>query len=163
MNSDIKIEAFNRLNALHQADRIDNGDYSTIYDGLTEIETLRDRDQALEELWGQLADVPMDSETERLLEPFMGWGVGVSRDEIWHWFDRRHSKGIGHLLYSDGIDRTEGVAKLVYLKQLCIECESRTCQFNRGGECRFAMVHERKPRITDDDGCIDYDYQEGEC
>jgi len=28
MNSDIKIEAFNRLNALHQADRIDNGDYS---------------------------------------------------------------------------------------------------------------------------------------
>lgn len=163
MNSDIKIEAFNRLNALHQADRIDNGDYSVIYDGLTEIETLRDRDQALEELWGQLADVPMDSETERLLEPFMGWGAGVSRDEIWHWFDRRHSKGIGHLLYSDGIDRTEGLAKLVYLKQLCIECESRTCQFNCGGECRFAMVHERKPRITDDDGCIDYDYHEGEC
>ena len=95
MNSDIKIEALNHLNALHQADRIDNGDYSTIYDGLTEIETLRDRDEALEEL--------------------------------------------------------------------CIECESRTCQFNRGGECRFAMVHERKPRITDDDGCIDYDYQEGEC
>lgn len=108
MNSDIKIEALNHLNALHQADRIDNGDYSTIYDGLTEIETLRDRDEALEELWSQLADVTMDPETERLLEPFMGWGVGVSRDEIWHWFDRRHSKGIGHLLYSDGIDRTEG-------------------------------------------------------
>ena len=48
MNSDIKIEALNHLNALHQADRIDNGDYSTIYDGLTEIETLRDRDEALE-------------------------------------------------------------------------------------------------------------------
>lgn len=31
------------------------------------------------------------------------------------------------------------------------------------GECRFAMVHERKPRITDEDGCIDFDYQEGEC
>lgn len=26
-----------------------------------------------------------------------------------------------------------------------------------------AMVHERKPRITDEDGCIDFDYQEGEC
>ena len=163
MNSDIKIEALSRLNALHQEDRIDSGDYSTIHDGLTEIETLRDRDEALEELWGQLADVPMDPKTERLLEPFMGWGVGVSRDEIWHWFDRRHSKGIGYLLYGDGIDRTDQLAKLVYLKQLCIECESRTCQFNRGGECRFAMVHERKPRITDDDGCIDYDYQEGEC
>ena len=71
-------------------------------------------------------------------------------------------EGKAYLLYSDGIDRTEGLAKLVYLKQLCVECESRTCQFNHGGECRFAMVHERKPRINDSDGCIDYDYQEGE-
>lgn len=63
MNSDIKIEALSRLNALHQEDRIDSGDYSTIHDGLTEIETLRDRDEALEELWGQLADVPMDPKT----------------------------------------------------------------------------------------------------
>lgn len=49
-----------------------------------------------------------------------------------------------------------------HLKQHCIECESHSCQFNHGGECRFALVHERKPRINDVDGCIDYDYQEGE-
>lgn len=48
------------------------------------------------------------------------------------------------------------------MKSLCFECESCSCQFNHGGECRFAMVHERKPRINDYDGCIDYDYQEGE-
>ncbi len=162
MSSYLKTEAINRLNRLHQEDRIDFGDYSAIHEGLTEIETLRDRDEALEELWAQLGDVPMDPETERLLEPFMGWGKGVSKEEIWHWFDRRHSRGIGHLLYSDGIDRTEGIAKLVYLKQLCIECESQTCQYNHGGECRFAMVHERKPRINDVDGCIDFDYQEGD-
>jgi hypothetical protein len=162
MSSYLKTEAISRVDKLHQENRIDFGDYSAIYDGLTEIETLRDRDESLEELWAQLGDIPLDPDGEHLLEPFMGWGKGTSKEEIWHWFDRRHSKGIGHLLYSDGIDRTEGLTKLVYLKRLCIECESRTCQFNHSGECRFAMVHERKPRINDIDGCIDYDYQEGE-
>jgi len=163
MNSYLKTEAIKRLDNLHQENRIDCGDYSVIHDGLTEIETLRERDEVLENLWSQLTDIPVDPKTDRLLEPFMGWGKGISKQEIWHWFDRRYSKGIGYLLYSDGIDRSEEVAKLVYLKQLCIECESRTCQYNHGGECRFAMVHERKPRITDSDGCIDFDYQEGEC
>ena len=162
MSNYLKTEAISRVDKLHQEDRIDFGDYSAIPDGLTEIETLRDRDEALEQLWAQLVDIPVDTDGEHLLEPFMGWGKGTSKEEIWHWFDRRHSKGIGYLLYSDGIDRADGLAKLVYLKQLCIECESRTCQFNHGGECRFAMVHERKPRINDSDGCIDYDYQEGE-
>ena len=40
------------------------------------------------------------------------------------------------------------VGQLLYLKNLCIECESTSCQFNHGGECRFALVHERKPRIN---------------
>ncbi len=163
MNSDLKTEAIKRLDSLHQEDRIDYADYTAIHDGLTEIETLRDRDEVLEELWAQLGDISVDSKTDCLLESFMGWSKGISKEEVWHWFDRRHSKGVGYLLYSDGIDRTEGIAKLVYLKHLCIECESRTCQYNHGGECRFAMVHERKPRIYDSDGCIDYDYQEGEC
>ncbi len=163
MSSYLKTEAIKRLDNLHQEDRIDYGDYTAIHDGLTEIETLRDRDEDLEEVWAQLGDIPVDPKTGCLLEPFMGWDKGISKEEVWHWFDRRHSKGIGYLLYSDGIDRTEGIAKLAYLKQLCIECESRTCQYNHSGECRFAMVHERKPRIYDSDGCIDYDYQEGEC
>lgn len=48
------------------------------------------------------------------------------------------------------------VGRLLYLKNLCIECKSISCQFNHYGECRFALVHERKPRINDYDGwCID--------
>lgn len=160
--SEYKQEAVKVANRLHQEDRIDYGDYSALMDGLGEIDTLRDRDEELEELWAQFADIPTNPETECIEAPFMEWGVGVSREKIWHWFDRRHSKGIGYLLYGDGIDRTDQLAKLVYLKQLCIECESQTCQYNHRGECRFAMVHERKARITDDEGCIDYDYQEGD-
>lgn len=161
--AECKCEAIAVANRLHQEDRIDYGDYTALMDGLGEIDTLRDRDADLEELWGEFADVPMNPETECIEEQFMGWGPGTHREEIWHWFDRRHSKGVAYLLYGDGIDRTDQIAKLLYLKQLCIECESQTCQYNHGGECRFALVHERKARITDDDGCIDYDYQEGEC
>ena len=160
--SDDKQLAIDIIDRLHQENRIDYQDYLDIHNGLDEIETLRDRDEVLEELWAQFSDIPMNPETECIESSFMGWGVGVSQEEIWHWFDRRHSKGIGYLLYGDGIDRTDQLAKLVYLKQLCIECESQTCQYNHGGECRFALVHERKARITDDDGCIDYDYQEGD-
>lgn len=159
MNYVVK-EAVDALNELHNS--IPYKDYCTIMDGLQEIETLRDRDEELEELWEKFADVPMNPETECIEEPFMGWGAGIHREEIWHWFDRRHSKGVAYLLYRDGIDRADQIAKFAYLKQLCFECESASCQFNHGGECRFAMVHERKPRINDYDGCIDYDYQEGD-
>ena len=109
MSNYLKTEAISRVDKLHQENRIDFGDYSAIHDGLTEIETLRDRDEALEELWAQLEDIPVDSDGKHLLEPFMGWGSGTDKEEIWHWFDRRHSKGIGYLLYSDGIDRTEAL------------------------------------------------------
>ena len=159
--NEIKLQAVNTLNELHSS--IPYIDYCNIMDGLQDIETLRDRDEELEELWAQVGDVPMNPETECIEEEFMGWGPGIHREEIWHWFDRRHSKGVAYLLYGNGVDRTDQIAKLAYLKQFCIECESKTCQFNHGGECRFALVHERKPRITDEDGCIDYDYQEGEC
>ena len=52
--------------------------------------------------------------------------------------------------------------RLLYLKNLCSERDSTSCQFNHSGECGFAQIHERKPRINDIDGCIDYDYQEGD-
>lgn len=126
------------------------------------MDTLSERDAILEKIWDKFSDVPMDPETEKNEEMFMGWPAGTDREDIWHWFDRRHSKGIAYLLYRQEFDRTPETAKLLYMKSLCFECESCSCQFNHGGECRFAMVHERKPRINDYDGCIDYDYQEGE-
>ena len=158
--NDVKHEAIKVLNELHST--IPYSDYCTIMDGLYDIETLLDRDEVLEELWEQCGDIPMNPETECIEDKFMGWGPGIHREEIWHWFDERHSKGVAYLLYGDGFDRTPEPAKLLYLKQLCFECESSSCQFNHSGECRFALIHERKPRINDIDGCIDYDYQEGD-
>ena len=158
--NDVKHEAIKVLNELHST--IPYSDYCTIMDGLYDIETLLDRDEVLEELWEQFGDIPMNPETECIEEKFMGWGPGIHREEIWYWFDERHSKAVAYLLYGDGFDRTPEPAKLLYLKQLCFECESSSCQFNHSGECRFALIHERKPRINDIDGCIDYDYQEGD-
>lgn len=158
----LKSEALELLGKLNSENRLTYQEYDTLFEGLDEIETLRDRDELLEDLWEKFGDIPMNEETECIEEQFLGWGPGIEREEIWHWFDKRHSKGIAYLLYGDGIDRTDQVANLIYRRQLCFDCESQTCQFNHGGECRFALVHERKPRINDYDGCIDYDYQEGE-
>lgn len=162
MTTALKKKAFDAAYGLYNRDVLSSSDYEAICEGLEEIDTLRDRDEVLEKLWEQFGDVPMNPETECIEEPFMGWGAGIHREEIWHWFDARHSKGVAYLLYGYGIDRTDQLTKLAYLKQLCIECESQTCQYNHGGECRFALLHERKPKINDVDGCIDYDYREGD-
>lgn len=126
------------------------------------METLGERDKLLEEAWSLFGDIPMDPETEKMEEAFACFPAGTDREDIWHWFDQRHSKGVAYLLYKDGIDRSEGIEKLAYLNTLCSECESVSCQFNHAGKCRFALVHERKPRINDEDGCIDFDYRDEE-
>lgn len=159
MKSYLKAEALRRLNELHQENRIDFADYSAIFEALDEIEPLRDRDEILEELWAQLEDVPFDPKTGTLEEPFMGWGSGISRDEIWQWFDTRHSKGVAYLLYNDGVDRTSETARLLYHKQLCKDCGCDDCVYCHDGECRFALVHERKPNVTDD-GCAEYEVRQ---
>ncbi|MCI9166505.1 MAG: hypothetical protein HFF64_10980 [Oscillospiraceae bacterium] len=103
-----KRQALEIVNRLHQEDRIDSGDYTILHDGLCEIECLRDRDEELEELWAQFGDIPMDLKTECIEAPFMGWGPGVHREEIWKWFDQRHSKGVAYLMYG-GSSCQEGV------------------------------------------------------
>ena len=125
------------------------------------IKSLRQRDIELETLWDEFADIPIDPETEKLEEPYLHFPAGTDREAVWHWFNNRHSKGVGYLLYGDGIDRTVTIAHLTFMKQLCFDCDSSSCQFNNHGECRFALVHDRKPRINDIDGCIDYDFNEG--
>ena len=63
------------------------------------METIAERDKLLEQLWGGLEDIPMDCDTECIEAPFLDFPVGTYREEIWHWFDERHSKGISYLLY----------------------------------------------------------------
>ena len=74
------------------------------------MKTLRERDAILELLWKQFEDVPMNPETKKIEAPFLHlpmndedylvyFDIGTPREDIWHWFDERHSKGISYLLY----------------------------------------------------------------
>ena len=38
---------------------------------------------------------------------------------------------------------------------MCFDCESTDCALNNNGECRFPLVYERMPVITEDDGCTE--------
>lgn len=59
-------------------------------------------DSEIESLWEELTDIPID-ENERLDVDWQGWNKGTHREEIWHWFDERHSKGIAWLMYEYGL------------------------------------------------------------
>ena len=156
----LKSKAFDTVYGLYNRDVLSSSDYEVIREGLEEIETLRDRDTALEEMWRQFADVPMNPETECIEEAFMGWGPGVSREEIWHWFDERHSKGVVYLLY--GTIQQYDVTMERYYKSLCDDCGTSDCAYNSAGECRYPQVFHRVPIITESDGCMNYIRREGD-
>ena len=59
-------------------------------------------DIAIEYLWEKFGDIPMDPETETMEESFLHFPAGTPREEIWHWFDQYHGKGIHYLLYERG-------------------------------------------------------------
>ena len=84
---------------LFQHGRMSLVDYRAIRDGLDEITTLTERDAALESLWHEFEDIPMNPETECMDAPFLDFPAGTHREDIWHWFDERHSKGVAYLLY----------------------------------------------------------------
>lgn len=56
-------------------------------------------DKRLEELWDQLTDIPMNPETECIEADFIHFPARTHREEIWHWFDEKYSKGVYALLY----------------------------------------------------------------
>lgn len=155
----LKSKAFDTAYGLYNRDVLSSSDYEAICEGLEEIETLRDRDTALEEMWSQFADVPMDPDTECIEEAFGAFPAGTHRKDIWHWFDQRYSKGVAYLLYGGAEDYVPKSNQLYGLSKLCFGCESKDCQFNRNGECRFIMVHEVRPSISDERGCLDYEYR----
>lgn len=55
-------------------------------------------DSEVEELWDNLTDIPFDLETEELDESYYIWPKGTNKEDIWHWFDEHHSKGVAYLL-----------------------------------------------------------------
>ena len=44
----------------------------------------------------------MDPVTEEIEEPYLHFPAGTHREEIWHWFDEQHSKGVYYLLHERG-------------------------------------------------------------
>lgn len=36
--------------------------------------------------------------TEELDKPYYIWPKGTDKEDIWHWFDEHHSKGVAYLL-----------------------------------------------------------------
>ena len=124
------------------------------------MDTLKHRDEILEGWWRDLEDVPMDPEAEYIEEQFLCFAPGTKREDIWHWFDERHSKGVAFLLYGDGVDRTPELAQLAARNALCEDCDSADCCYNDFGVCRLPMVYGRKPMIDDDDGCNDFVFLE---
>ena len=124
------------------------------------MDTLQTRDAKLEQLWGEFADVPMNPETEEMEEPFLHFPVGTNREEIWHWFDERHSKGVVYLLYgTEPKYSLKNMAPLVRAQSLCCECGSETCVFNPKGICMVPFVTGNAPGLSED-GCTDYCYKE---
>ena len=55
-------------------------------------------DLMIENLWKELEDVLMNPETENIEEDWFIFPKGTNRDEIWHWFDEHHSKGLGWIM-----------------------------------------------------------------
>ena len=62
-----------------------------------------ERDVFIKEKWAEFADVPFndsDPAADMCLEN--DWWLfksGTCREEIWHWFDDKYTKGVYHLLY----------------------------------------------------------------
>ena len=60
------------------------------------------KDVLNEEKWRELADVPFEENEHGLLvleNDWLHFNKGTNREEIWHWFNGEHSKGVHFLLY----------------------------------------------------------------
>lgn len=55
-------------------------------------------DNVLEYLWEKFGDVLIDDD-ECILDDFIGFEYGTHREEVWHWFDAHHSKGVSFLMF----------------------------------------------------------------
>lgn len=83
-------------------------------------------DTLVEKLWDGLEDIPFyEEDSEQFIdEDYLDFKDGTSREDIWHWFDERHSKGVNYLLYEHEINNEQE--------------KSRKCIY-------FAEIHERVP------------------
>lgn len=55
------------------------------------------QDELVEAMWETLIDVNID-EDECIEQNWFVFPIGTYKEEIWHWFDEHHSKGIAWLI-----------------------------------------------------------------
>ncbi len=125
---------------------------------LGKMETLAERDRKLEDLWEHLEDVSFEDNAAGdlvLAETWHHFEAGTTREDIWHWFDERHSKGVAYLLYGNSEDYVQKCKELYALKSLCFVCSNLSCAFLDGGKCKFPLVRGRTPFINDEDECFE--------
>lgn len=61
-------------------------------------------DKIYKKAWDSFADVPID-EQENIEHGFLHFPTGTNRFEIWHWFDKKCSKGLNWLMYGKEKER----------------------------------------------------------
>lgn len=77
-------------------------DYEDRLSGVTASTITCSTDAEIENLWCDLSDVPFDELPDGRLVLAEDWNqfpAGTDREDIWHFFDRNHSKGVAYLLY----------------------------------------------------------------
>jgi hypothetical protein len=55
-------------------------------------------DKYLEFLWNNFGDNVHINEDDEITSDFRDWEEGTHREEIWHWFDEQHSRGVAYLM-----------------------------------------------------------------
>lgn len=122
--STCKEDAIDICGRLATEGKMEYPEYSLVMDAICEFDTLTERDEELEALWDKFGDVPMNPDTEKIEEPFIHFPAGTDREDIWHWFDERHSKGVAYLLCCGNAERRELTD--AELLKLCIEYQKRS-------------------------------------
>ena len=58
-------------------------------------------DKYIETLWSKFEDITLNEEdgVEIINSAWFIFSEGTEKEDIWHWFDNNHSKGIAWLLY----------------------------------------------------------------
>lgn len=111
------------------------------------------RDYALEQLWAELEDIPMDPKTERMEAKFLHFPAGTERNAIWRWFNERYSQGVVSLLYGGCVSQTKQSASL---SELCPKCSLDDCAHNCAGTCYAPLILGGIPQAIEGSKCPAY-------
>lgn len=113
-------------------------DKGLVIPGDRPTDLIRKLDNLVEKIWNGLEDIPFyEEDSEQYIEEnYLDFEKGTSKEDIWHWFDERHSKGIYYLLYE--YEANDQIT------------ESRKC-------VRYTEINERIPLDKRDDELFYYE------